>query len=75
LRAIKPNVANRLPPPGQIIVDNDDLAPWLYDAKKLAKRSLAILAGLLMQQKKYERTIVAGIPAAFVPATSLPFLP
>jgi hypothetical protein len=33
------------------------------------------LAGLLMQQKKYERTIVAGIPAAFVPATSLPFLP
>ena len=44
-----PNVAQRMPPPRQIIIDNDDLSTWLYDATKLAERSLAILAGLLMQ--------------------------
>src|SRR5262245_1692776 len=44
-----PNVAQRMPPPRQIIIHNDDLSTWLYDAKKLAERSLAILAGLLMQ--------------------------
>src|SRR6266498_3589116 len=44
-----PNVAQRMPPPRQIIIHNDDLSAWLYDAKKLAERSLAILAGLLMQ--------------------------
>src|SRR5215471_2492953 len=44
-----PNVAHRMPPPRQIIIHNDDLSTWLYDTKKLAERSLAILAGLLMQ--------------------------
>src|SRR5262245_22312388 len=50
-----------MPPPRQVIIHNDDLSSWLYDAKKLAQRSLAILAGLLMQEKKYKRAIVAGI--------------
>src|SRR6516162_2700632 len=44
-----PNVAQRMPPPRQIIIHNDDLSAWLHDAKKLAERLLAILAGLLMQ--------------------------
>src|SRR6516165_7821241 len=44
-----PNVAQRMPPPRQIIIDNDDPSTWLYDATKLAERSLAIMAGLLMQ--------------------------
>ena len=44
-----PNVARRMPPPRQIIIDNDDPSTWLYDATKLAERSLAIMAGLLMQ--------------------------
>src|SRR5262249_6548209 len=44
-----PNVAQRMPPPRQIVIDNDDLSTWPYDATKLAERSLAVLAGLLMQ--------------------------
>src|SRR5215813_4179361 len=44
-----PNVAQRMPPPRQIIIHNDNLSTRLYDAKKLAERSLAILARLLMQ--------------------------
>src|SRR5262249_43910163 len=56
-----PNVAQRMPPSRQIVIDNDDLSTWPYDATKLAERSLAILAGLLMQQKEYEGTIVARI--------------
>src|SRR5262245_23508013 len=56
-----PDVAKRMPPPRQVIIDHDDFSAWFYDAKKLAKRSLAILAGLLMQEKKYERTIIARL--------------
>src|SRR5215469_9706576 len=44
-----PNVAQRMPPPRQIVIDNDDLSTWPYDATKLAERSFAILAGLLVQ--------------------------
>jgi hypothetical protein len=44
-----PNIAQRMPPPRQILIDDDDPSTWLYDATKLAERSLAILAGLLMQ--------------------------
>ncbi len=44
-----PNVAQRMPPSRKVIIDNDDLSTWLYDATKFAEGSLAILAGLLMQ--------------------------
>src|SRR6516162_7552913 len=50
-----------MPPLRQVIIHDDDLSAWLYDAKKLAEGSLAILAGLLMQKKEYEGTIVTRI--------------
>src|SRR5476651_2806303 len=49
-----PQIAQRMPPARQRIIDNDDAASRLHHAEDFAQRSLAIMRGLLVQQEEQQ---------------------
>src|SRR5665811_1091097 len=56
-----PQIAKRMPPARQRIVDNNDLASRPDHAEGLAQRPLAMRYRLLVQQEKQQRPIIAGV--------------
>src|ERR1035437_4231037 len=56
-----PQIAKRMPPTRQRIVDNNNLASRSDHAEDFAQRSLAIMTGLLVQEEEQQRPIIAGV--------------
>src|SRR6516164_8635436 len=54
-------VAQRMPPAGSRIVDNNNLAPRFNNAQHLTQRSLAPFAWLLVEQEEHERPVIDRI--------------
>src|ERR1700726_3259603 len=56
-----PEIAQRMPPARQRVIDDDDLAAGLDHTEHFAQRALAPWPRLLMQQEENQTIFVAGV--------------
>ena len=56
-----PQIAQRMPPARQPVIDHDDPSAGFHDATQLTQGSLAVMARLFVQQKEYDRLVIACV--------------